>query len=136
MIRRWDPPEAAPAVGQYRHLARVPSGHDLVFVSGQVGVLPDGTLAGPDAYAQTRTVFDNFERLLESLGVGPENLVRLFTMVSGTEHVAGCREARGEFFARWYPDGDWPAHSLAVVAALAAPELVVEIEGTVAVPCR
>ncbi|MFG1685418.1 hypothetical protein ACGFNP_35020 [Nonomuraea sp. NPDC049269] len=39
-------------------------------------------------------------------------------------------------FARWYPEGNWPAHSLAVVAALAAPELTVEIEGMAAVPRR
>jgi hypothetical protein len=44
------------------------------------------------------------------------------------------RAAREEVFARWNPRGDWPAHSLAVVAALATPELTVEIEATAAVP--
>ncbi|MEV1247898.1 hypothetical protein ACIBO2_29500 [Nonomuraea sp. NPDC050022] len=48
----------------------------------------------------------------------------------------GCRAARQEVFGRWYPDGDWPAHSLAVVAALATTELAVEIEGMVVVPRR
>jgi enamine deaminase RidA (YjgF/YER057c/UK114 family) len=37
-------------------------------------------------------------------------------------------------YADWFPDGKYPAHSLAVVAALAKPELSVEIEGIVAVP--
>ena len=136
MVRRWSPSGLASPIGQYSHLAAVPVDHDLVLISGQVGVLEDGALAGPDAEAQTRQAFANIERLLESLDAGPEHLVKLFTMVSGIEHLAGCRAARQEVFARWYPDGDWPAHSLAVVAALAVPELTVEIEGMAAVPRR
>ncbi|MFC4015218.1 RidA family protein [Nonomuraea purpurea] len=136
MIRRWNPDNLAPPIGQYSHLASVPDGHELVMISGQVGTLPDGTLAGPDAETQTRQIFDNFERLLDSLGAGPQHLVKLFTLVAGVEHVEGCRAARGERFAKWYPDGDWPAHSLAVVTALADPALTVEIEGVAALPRR
>ncbi|GAA2897572.1 RidA family protein [Streptosporangium fragile] len=136
MIRRWNPTGLAAPIGQYSHLASVPADHELVMISGQVGVLPDGTLAGPDAETQTRQVFANIGRLLDSLGAGPEHLVKLFTMVAGVEHLEGCRAARQEAFAKWYPDGDWPAHSLAVVAALATPELTVEVEGMVALPRR
>lgn len=136
MIRRWSPPGLAGPIGQYSHLAAVPADHELVFISGQVGLLEDGTLAGQDALAQTLQAFDNIERLLGSLGAEPENLVKLMTLIAGTEHLAGCRAAREQVFARWYPGGDWPAHSLAVVAALATPELTVEIEATVAVPRR
>jgi 2-iminobutanoate/2-iminopropanoate deaminase len=114
----------------------VPSDHELIFISGQVGALEDGTLAGPDAEAQTRQAFENIGRLLDSLGAGPANLVKLFTMVAAREHLAGCRAAREEVFAAWYPDGGWPAHSLAVVDSLARPELTVEIEGMAAVPRR
>jgi enamine deaminase RidA (YjgF/YER057c/UK114 family) len=136
MVRRWNPSEVAPPIGQYSHLAAVPAGHELVFISGQVGVLDDGSLAGPDARSQTRQALANIEKLLRSMDAGPEHLVKLLTLVSGTEHLEGCRAARTEVFAAWYPGGDWPAHSLAVVAALAAPELTVEIEGIAAVPRR
>ncbi|MEV4365116.1 RidA family protein [Nonomuraea sp. NPDC051941] len=136
MIRRWNPPTLAPPIGQYSHLASVPADHELVMISGQVGALPDGTLAGPDAETQTRQIFANIELLLDSLGAGPQHLVKLFTLVAGVEHVAGCRAARAETFAKWYPDGDWPAHSLAVVTALADPALTVEIEGVAALPRR
>jgi 2-iminobutanoate/2-iminopropanoate deaminase len=134
MTHRWSPDGLAPPIGQYSHLAAVPSDHELVFISGQVGVREDGTLAGADAEAQTRQAFANIGALLGSLGAGPANLVKLVTMVSGREHLAGCRAAREEVFASWYPGGDWPAHSLMVVASLAAPELTVEIEGVAAVP--
>ncbi|WP_433175130.1 RidA family protein [Actinoallomurus sp. CA-150999] len=136
MINRWNPSGLAPPVGQYSHLAAVPSDHEVVFISGQLGLLEDGTLAGPDAESQTRQAFANIGRLLDSLGVGPANLVKLLTFVSGTEHLPGSRAAREEVFADWYPDGDWPAHSLMVVAALARPDLTVEIEAIAAVPRR
>jgi enamine deaminase RidA (YjgF/YER057c/UK114 family) len=134
MIRRWSPDGLAAPIGQYSHLAAVPPDHELIFIAGQVGVLEDGTLAGTDGESQTRQAFANILALLHSLGAGPENLVKLVTMVSAREHLAGCRAAREKVFAAWYPGGDWPAHSLMVVDSLATPELTVEIEGFAAVP--
>ena len=108
--RRWNPEDVAPPLGRYSHLAEVPPGHRLVFVSGQLGVLPDGTLAGP------------------------EHLVKLLTLVAGTEHLPGYRAAQADVFAKWFPDGDFPAQSLAVVAALAGPDYTAEVEAVAAVP--
>ncbi|WP_326568916.1 RidA family protein [Amycolatopsis rhabdoformis] len=134
MIRRWNPDTLAAPIGTYSHLAHVPADHELVVVSGQVGVLPDGELAGADAQAQGRAVFANIERLLEAAGASPAQLVRVFSMVSGTEHLPGYRAALRETFVRWYPEGDWPAQSLIVVAALATPEILVEVEAMIAIP--
>jgi enamine deaminase RidA (YjgF/YER057c/UK114 family) len=133
-VRRWNPPTIAPPIGKYSHLAEVPAGHRVVHVSGQVGNLPDGSLAGPGAAEQTRQIFANLQALFTHLGVTPAHAVKLLTFVAGTEHLAGFAEARDEVFARWYPDGCYPGHSLAVVAALAAPGLAVEMEAIIAVP--
>lgn len=123
-------------MGRYSHLAEVPAGHRLVFVSGQVGNLPDGGMAGPDAASQTEQALANIEALLASEGVTPRHLVRLQTFLAGTEHLAGFREGFAAVYARWFPAGadDFPGHSLLVVQALAAPEICVEIEGWFAVP--
>lgn len=134
MIRRWTPAEIGPPVGQYSHLAAAPTGHEVLFISGQVGTRPDGVMAGPDAESQTRQIYANIAALLKSAGAGPEHLLKLFTMVAGTEHLAGSRAGRAGAFAEWFPDGDFPAHSLIVVAALAAPEIAVEVEAIAAVP--
>jgi enamine deaminase RidA (YjgF/YER057c/UK114 family) len=121
-------------VGKYSHLAATPSGHRLVHIAGQVGTLPDGKLAGPDVTTQTRQIFTNIELLLATLGVGPRELVKLTTFVSGRNCLPGFLQGRDEVYARWFPDGVYPAHSLAVVEGLAKPELAVEIEGVAAVP--
>jgi 2-iminobutanoate/2-iminopropanoate deaminase len=136
MIRRWSPPEIGPPVGQYSHLALAPADHDLVFIAGQVGTLPDGTMAGPGAEEQTRQIYRNIGALLAAAGGGPEHLVKVFTMVAGKEQLAGSRAGRAEAFAEWFPGQDWPAQSLIVVSALAAPEIVVEVEAWAAVPRR
>jgi 2-iminobutanoate/2-iminopropanoate deaminase len=111
----------------------VPAGHRLVFLAGQLGVAPDGELAA-DAEAQGRQIFANLEALLAAEGAGPEHVVKLLTLVAGTEHLAGYRAAQAEAFARWFPDGDFPAQTLAVVAALAGPDYAVEVEAVAAVP--
>ncbi|OXM75047.1 MULTISPECIES: RidA family protein [Amycolatopsis] len=134
MIRRWNPDTVAAPIGMYSHLAQVPSGHELVVISGQVGVLPDGSLAGADAEAQTEAVFANLERLLAAAGAQPGHVVKVFSMVAGAEHLPGFRTVVKRTFTRWYPDGDWPAQSLIVAAALARPDLLVEVEAMAAVP--
>ncbi|WP_020660084.1 RidA family protein [Amycolatopsis benzoatilytica] len=134
MAKRWNPDGVGAPVGRYSHVAQVPAGHELVIVAGQIGVRPDGELAGPGAEAQTREVLANIERVLAAAGARPEHLVKVFSMVSGTEELPGFRTAMGETFERWFPEGDWPAQSMIVVAALAKPELVVEIEAMAAVP--
>lgn len=130
---RWNPPGVAAPIGRYSHLARPGDGATLVAFSGQVGNLPDGTVvAGVEG--QTLQAFRNIAALLEAVGATPADLVRLLTFVAGDENLPGFAKARDGVFARWFPAADPPVHSLAVVSALAAPDLVVEIEGWVAVP--
>jgi 2-iminobutanoate/2-iminopropanoate deaminase len=136
MVRRWSPPQIGPPLGPYSHLAVAPTGSQIVFVAGQVGAGPDGELIAPDAESQTRQVFLNIMSALAAAGGGPPHLVRLFTMVAGPEHLAGYRAGLGRWLDTWFPDGDFPAQSLIVVAGLARPEIVVEVEACAAVPDR
>ncbi|MGP3930262.1 RidA family protein [Nonomuraea sp. KM88] len=136
MVRRWSPPEVGAPLAKYHHLAAAPADSELLFIAGQVGTDATGTLVGSDAATQTRQIFANIEALLASAGSGPRHLLRLFTMVAGTEHLAGFRSTLDEVYAAWFPDGDWPANSLIVAAALAAPDIVVEVEAVAVVPER
>ncbi|SDW05119.1 Enamine deaminase RidA, house cleaning of reactive enamine intermediates, YjgF/YER057c/UK114 family [Saccharopolyspora shandongensis] len=136
MIKRWNPEGVAPPIGRYSHLARVPAGHEYLIISGQVGTSPNGELAGPDAESQTRAALTNIENLLKAAGAELKHLVKLFAMLSSTDRLAGYRKALQEALTRWYPNEDWPTHSLIVVAALATPELAVEVEATAAIPAH
>jgi 2-iminobutanoate/2-iminopropanoate deaminase len=87
-----------------------------------------------DSAGQARQAFRNLGAILEDLGAEPQQIVKILTFVAGAEHLPGFFTARDDVFARWYPDDDVPAHSLAVVAGLAAPDLLVEIEAIIAMP--
>lgn len=133
MLSRSNPIRAAAPIGRYHHITRVVADADLVFVSGQVGNHLDGSPVAKDASAQTRQAFANLGAILEEIGAVPADIAKLVTFVVGLDSLPGFRAARDEVFADWYPDGSVPAHTLAVVAGLAAPELLIEIEAVVAV---
>jgi enamine deaminase RidA (YjgF/YER057c/UK114 family) len=133
-IRRSSPGTVAPPIGKYSHLSEVPPNTRLVFIAGQVGAAADGALAA-DSYGQTLETLRNVGLLLDSLGAGPQHLVRLLTFVNGTDNLPGFYAARDEIYAEWFPDGVYPGHSLAVVAGLADPKLTIEMEGWAALPC-
>ena len=68
--------EAAPAPFQgapYNQAIRV---GDLVFVAGQLGLDPSGTLVGPGIEEQTAQVLNNMEAILAEAGSSLERLVK------------------------------------------------------------
>lgn len=127
-LERRNPDAVAAPIGKYSHLTRVPEGRGLLFIAGQVGNDASGAIPD-DAYSQTRATLRNIETLLRSEGLVPRDLIRLLSFVAGAESLPGYYVARDEVYAEWFPGGDYPGHSLAVVQALAGPTLAVEIEG-------
>jgi 2-iminobutanoate/2-iminopropanoate deaminase len=134
--RRWNPQAVAAPLGSYSHLAEAPAGDRLVFISGQVGNLPDGTLAGDDVVSQARQALSNVESLLAAANATAANLMRLQSFVVGSDNLSGFRQELAAAYDRWFPDAEqgYPAHTLLVVAALAAPALLVEVEGCFTLP--
>ena len=64
----------------YSHTAVVPAGTDLVLVSGQVGVRPDGST--PSTLAeQADQMFDNLSAALRAHGLDASALVKLTLFV-------------------------------------------------------
>ncbi|BBK30131.1 enamine deaminase RidA (YjgF/YER057c/UK114 family) [Stella humosa] len=123
MNRAFNPPGVAPPAGNgYSHGIEVPAGARMLFAAGQVGTNPDGTVP-PDVGAQTDRVFENIKAILAGAGMGMEDLVKINVLLVSSEHLAAFREARGRHLA-----GYRPASTLAIVAALASPAFLVEVE--------
>jgi 2-iminobutanoate/2-iminopropanoate deaminase len=116
-----------PPLGRYSHATVHPlgPGSKRLVMSGQVGVKPDGKIAG-DLAAQIEQAWDNLLAVLASEGMGPEHLVKItfFTTDGSPEALKLSREIRVRKL------GDLaPSSTFLVVAGLAGPELKVEIEG-------
>lgn len=135
MPRPIKPANFGAPLGMYSHGMTATAG-EIVVVAGMTGIDAQGRLAGPDVEAQTRQVFENIRGVVEAAGCSMRDVVRLQTFLTGTAHIPGFMKARGEAFARHYPDGVYPTNTLVVVSALVRPELVVEVEAMAIKPSR
>lgn len=97
---------------------------NTIYVSGQIAYDPDGKLVGEgDMKAQTRQVFENIQRVLESAGSGLEDIVKITTYITDGSKFMDMLAVRSEIFGN-----DPPASTAVVVAALAFPALLIEVE--------
>jgi enamine deaminase RidA (YjgF/YER057c/UK114 family) len=107
----------------YSHAVRM---GELIFVAGQVAIDPHGNLVGPgDIREQTEQVFRNLAAVLRGAGSGMEKVGKLTVLTTRVEHRVVIHEIRSRIFGAI---GHFPASTLAVVASLASPDWLVEIE--------
>ena len=116
---------AAPA-SCYSHGALVPGDARRLIVSGQIGINPDGTLA-EGLEAQMERCWLNLFAVLESAGMTKRDLVKITVFVTQSDATSLYREGRDRVL-----EGHAPTATYVVVAGLASPDLLVEIEGEAA----
>lgn len=115
---------AAPA-GHYSH-GIIASGR-MLFVAGQVALDEEGRLVGRgDAAAQTRQVLTNLKRVIEGAGASMADVARTTVYLTRLDDRGPVGNVRAEFFP-----SPPPANTLLVVASLAQPEFLVEIDAIV-----
>jgi 2-iminobutanoate/2-iminopropanoate deaminase len=123
MLKTRNPSTIAAPAGKYSHGVEVPPNARWLFTAGQVGIRPDGSI--PDGFeAQHDQVWQNTLAILADAGMGPEDIVRLnvySTDPDGLQYVRAHRE-------KYLKAGHTPASTWVVVAALASPKWVVEME--------
>ena len=96
-----------------------------VFISGQVALDAEGKLVGEnDAAAQTEQVFRNLRAVVEACGGSLDDIVKITIFVTDPSYRPAVAAARLKYFK----EGQWPASTYLVVAALALPQMFVEVE--------
>ena len=115
-------PAAVAAPTGYSHSVLVEGGHRRLIVSGQVGKALDGTIP-EDGAAQIGLALANLRAILDAHGMGPRDVVKVLLLVTDRALLPPLRAARDAFFA-----GHAPASTLLIVAGLADPRFLVEIE--------
>ncbi len=123
MLKRHNPATVHAPAGKYSHGVEAPPGARTLYVAGQVGAKPDGTTAPSDA-AQCEQAWANVLNVLAAGGMGVGDIVKLNAYATRADIVPAYREARDKALGNGPP----PASTLVVVAALANPAWVVEIE--------
>jgi enamine deaminase RidA (YjgF/YER057c/UK114 family) len=126
MLRKHNPGAIAPAFSRYSLGVEAPGQARWLYVSGQVGVAPDGAFAdGPEA--QMETAWRNVLAILDSAGMAPGDLVKVNAYLTRAEDTGLYRQVRDRMLA-----GAEPASTLIVITALAHPDWLVEIEAVAA----
>jgi len=118
-----NPPDlATPPSNIYNHVVKVGT---TVYISGQVSRDMNGrTSHVGDPEAQIREVWANLEIAVKAAGGSLKDIVKTTTYVVGAENLGKIRAARLSLLP---PDGR-PTSTTLLVAGLADPELLVEVE--------
>jgi enamine deaminase RidA (YjgF/YER057c/UK114 family) len=113
----------------YAHAVEIPAGARTLLISGQFGIAPDGVPA-PDFAGQLTQAMNNVEALLASARMSPADLVRIVFYLTRSADLAALGEIRRQRWASHAP----PSVTVLVVAALARPDCLVEVEAMAAGP--
>jgi 2-iminobutanoate/2-iminopropanoate deaminase len=118
----FNPDTLPPPFGSYSHGGWARAGSDILYIAGQVGVRPDGTL--PDTVAeQADEAYANIQRVLNAAGLTPTNIVKMNIYVVAGQPIETFREARRKALGEIRP-----ASTFVFVAQLIEPKYLIEIE--------
>jgi len=122
------PTDVAAPFSRYAHGIVTEPGCRWLHVSGQVGIRPDGTMA-MSGEAQLEQAFQNVFAVLRAAGMDKRHLVKLTVFLTRADEVRAYRTVRDRLL-----DGHIVASTLLVVAGLASPDFLVELEAVAASP--
>ena len=126
----YQPPDVfVPAGKTYSHAVIVEAGRTL-YVAGQTPRDTQGNIVCKgDAAGQTRQTLENMKKVVEGAGGRMEDVAKTTVFITDIKYREAVGRVRQEFFK-----GEPPANTLLVVAGLADPAFLVEIEAIVPLP--
>lgn len=122
----WTVPEQFRSI--YTHAFETLAGRTL-YISGQFGVAPDGQMRA-EFPEQIEQAMDNVEALLAAGGMALSDMAKATFFLTRTSDLPSLGQARRE---RWASEAP-AAVTVVVVAALARPDALVEVEVTAVRP--
>jgi 2-iminobutanoate/2-iminopropanoate deaminase len=97
---------------------------DILVISGQAAISPEGELVGVgDFDAQAEQVFANLERVLHAGGSSLKNVIKVTIFLTDIANFPKIVELRGRHFTAPYP-----ADTIVEVTSLYSPDAMIEIE--------
>jgi 2-iminobutanoate/2-iminopropanoate deaminase len=122
-LKKFQNPETvhAPLAG-YSHQVEITEVNRWLVLSGQVGVLVDGSLPY-DPIDQFKIALDNIHKNLSAAGMEVQNIVKMTFYLAGEIDIDERRRA----LADWLGNHS-PCSTLLYVTALATPDIKVEID--------
>ena len=97
---------------------------DLLFISGQAAIGPDGAIVGRNDFGvQAKQAFENLQRALLAGGSSLRNVIKVTIYLTDMSHFDRIVELRGRYFCPPYP-----ADTIVEVRGLYSRDALIEIE--------
>lgn len=125
-IQFSNPDGVHPPLGLYSHTVSVPEGAKLIFISGQLGIRPDGSCPASIG-EQADQVFSNIIALLKAHGLEATSIIKLTTFMVAGQDGDAVRAARLKYLG-----AHRPASTAVFVSQLVDPAWFVEVEAVAA----
>ena len=124
---RFMNPSAIAKPGGYSHVVEATGPGRIVYIAGQLGLKPDGNIAG-DFRAQATQAFENLKAALAAVGATFNDVVKLNNyLVDISANLGAYRDVRDKYVNVKEP----PASTTIAVPALARPDALYEVEAVV-----
>lgn len=124
---RFMNPDAIAKPGGYSHVVEITGPGRIVYIAGQLGLKPDGKIAG-DFRAQAIQAFENLKSALAAVGATFDDVVKLNNYLLDIKaNLAIYREVRDKYVNIKSP----PASTTIGVPALARDDALYEVEAVV-----
>ena len=126
MLQRLNPASAPAPFSRYSHAVIAPQDYRWLYVSGQVGCDRDRRIA-EGFEAQAELAWTNLIAIINAAGFEVADLVKVTLLLTRASDIPASRLIRDRMLGPVEP-----ASTLMVVAGLAAPDLLFEVEGVAA----
>ena len=123
MNQQLNPEKVHAPLGAYSHTIAVPANARWLTVAGQVGVSPSGNTA-KGIGKQAEQAFRNVLACLRANDMGKQDLVKFNIYLTDSRFIPDYRAAREKVIG----NDTAPAATLLIVAGLATPDLLIEVE--------
>ena len=92
--------DAPQAIGPYSQATQA---NGFLFISGQLGVTPQGEFAGTDVSSQANRSLQNLEAILTEAGLGFESVVKTTIFLADMADFAAVNKIYADYFKQPYP---------------------------------
>jgi len=125
--RAMYPETIHPPIGAYAHAIEVQPDARTTWVAGQVGIDKDGNVPA-DFAAQADLAWRNCMEVLAFNGMRMKDVVKITHFLTDAANLPAYNDVRAKYLGE-----ERPASTLLIVAGLARPEFLVEIEMVAAI---